>query len=334
LHVHPPLLQVFVLPVHCELDVQVAQPDASHVCPEEQARLPLHVHVPLVHVFAAPIQSLEEQQPDDAMQVPSLHFFWPDGQEQPLVGVHVWPEPHAAFPLHVQVPAEHVSVGPVQSASVQHCDSAIHMFVPHAFVPEGHWHPASPQTVPPAHAGWAPQLQSPPSPHTLLVPVHCELEVHAEHPLAMHVSPALHAGAPLHLQVPEAHVFALLPQSASMQQSVVGMHAPLQSLVPAVSHEVTGASGPLSTRGPDPEPELPVPLLWPVDAPLPVEELFLVASPALPSAPPVVELEAHPAAKAAPKKTPRTQRRAFMTPPCRSTVASGGWLAPTTFCTK
>jgi len=310
LHVHPPLLQVFVLPVHCELDVQVAHPDGSQVCPEEQAGLPLQVHEPLAHVFAAPMQSLEEQQPDDGMHVPSLHFFWPDGQEQPLVGVHVWPDPHAAFPLQVHVPELHVSVVPVQSVSVQHCDSGIHMFVPHAFVPEGHWHPASPQTVPPAHAGCAPQLQSPPSPHTLLVPVHCELEVHAEQPPAMQVSPALHAGTPLHSHVPETHVFALLPQSASMQQSVVGMHDPLQSLVPAMSHELTRASCPPSMRGPEPLPELGLPLSWPVDVPVSV-----VPSAALPSTPPVDEPDAHPTAKAAPKATHRTQRRALMTPP-------------------
>jgi hypothetical protein len=31
LQVHPPVLQVFVFPVHCELEVQVAQPVASQV---------------------------------------------------------------------------------------------------------------------------------------------------------------------------------------------------------------------------------------------------------------------------------------------------------------
>jgi hypothetical protein len=44
------------------------------------------------------------------------------------------------------------------------------------------------------------------------------------------------------MQVPAMHLLAALPQSASMQQSVAAMHAPLQSFSPATEQDVTRPS--------------------------------------------------------------------------------------------
>jgi hypothetical protein len=78
----------------------------------------------------------------------------------------------------------------------------------------------------------------------LLVPVHSELDVHAAHPIAMHVSPPVQAGPALHMQVPATQALALLPQSASMQQLVTEMHVPLQSFSLA-EQEVTAPVSPV-----------------------------------------------------------------------------------------
>jgi hypothetical protein len=64
------------------------------------------------------------------------------------------------------------------------------------------------------------------------------------------------------MQVPALHVLALLPQSASMQQLVAEMHAPLQTFSPATGHDVTGASRPASSRDPAPDSRFPVDPLW------------------------------------------------------------------------
>jgi hypothetical protein len=136
LQVQAPALHVFVSPVHCELEVQLTQPVDSQVWPVPQASLPLQVHAPFVHVFVAPMQSLDVQQPVEATQVPSLHIR-PE-QEHPPVALHVWPAAQAVFPLQVHVPMVHVSVAPVQSASVQHPDSEMHVLMPQALKPVGH----------------------------------------------------------------------------------------------------------------------------------------------------------------------------------------------------
>jgi hypothetical protein len=54
------------------------------------------------------------------------------------VALQVWPAGQAGFPLQVHVPIVHVSVVPVQSASVQHSASGMQLLVPHAFEPAGH----------------------------------------------------------------------------------------------------------------------------------------------------------------------------------------------------
>jgi hypothetical protein len=137
LQLQPPPLQMLVFPVHCELPVHVVQPVVSQVWPALQAWLPLQLHVPFVHVLVAPMQSLDVQQPVDATHVPLAHIFSPEAQAHPLLGLQVCPVPHALFPLQVQTPIVQVSVVPVQSASVQHCDSGMHVPA-HVFDPAGH----------------------------------------------------------------------------------------------------------------------------------------------------------------------------------------------------
>jgi hypothetical protein len=92
----------------------------------------------------------------------------------------------------------------------------------------------------------------------LVVPVHWELDVHAPHPVARQISPGLQAGTLLHMQVPATQLLAVLPQSASMQQSLAGMHVPLQSFSPASGHEVMGPSPPASANAVLDEELLPV----------------------------------------------------------------------------
>lgn len=52
------------------------------------------------------------------------------------------------------------------------------------------------------------------------------------HPVAEQTSPPLHAGKPLHVQVPPVQMLVAPAQSLFEQQSLVGMHVPLQSFVP------------------------------------------------------------------------------------------------------
>jgi len=138
LHVQPPDAQVFVFPVHCELDVQLAHPLALHTSPAPHAGAELHSQTPEVHACALPPQSESEQQLDDGMHT-LLHDLSPLGQPQP-VAVHVWPARHAALPLQVQTPAAHVLLSPPQSAS------DMQLVQPDAL-----------HTIPPPHA--APPLQ-------------------------------------------------------------------------------------------------------------------------------------------------------------------------------
>jgi hypothetical protein len=50
------------------------------------------------------------------------------------------------------------------------------------------------------------------------------------HPDALHCSPPLHAGRPLHVQPPDVHVLVVVAvQSLSVQQLVDGMHTPSHS---------------------------------------------------------------------------------------------------------
>jgi hypothetical protein len=72
-------VQVFVSPVHSELDEHVVQPPAPHTIPPLQAAMPLHVQVPSVHVFVSPLQSELEQHSVVAMQT-FPHLRWPEGQ--------------------------------------------------------------------------------------------------------------------------------------------------------------------------------------------------------------------------------------------------------------
>jgi hypothetical protein len=127
----------------------------------------------------------------------------------------------------------------------------------------------------------------------------------------MQVSPALQAGTPLHVQAPATHVLALLPQSASIQQSVAGMHVPLQSFSPATVQDVAVASRPESAAEPVPE------SCRLLDDPRVEEELVPpVASPASPpSTPLTVDEDPHPTRKtlnARPQIDAPTSR---MTPP-------------------
>jgi hypothetical protein len=152
----------------------------------------------------------------------------------------------------------------------------------------------------------------------LLVPVHWELEVQAPHPVAVHVSPALHSGTLLHMQMPATHALALLPQSASIQQSVAGIQLPLQSFSPATGHEVMGASWPESgtPECADVDPLVLEELLPPVSffVVAPTSGVPVVASPASPASNPAVEEEAQPNAALNTRLQihPRTSR---MTPP-------------------
>jgi hypothetical protein len=142
LHVQPPDAQVFVFPVHWELDVQLAHPLPLHTSPAPQAGASLHSQTPAAHAFALPPQSESEQQLVDGTHT-LLQDFCPLGQLQP-VAVHVWPARHAGLLLHSHTPDAHVLLNPLQSASDMQLV-----------------HPDALHTIPPLHAASPLQEQLP-----------------------------------------------------------------------------------------------------------------------------------------------------------------------------
>jgi hypothetical protein len=136
LQLHAPAAHSFVLPAHCELPVQLEQPLARHTCPAVHAGLALQVQAPDVQMLELPLQSALPQHSEAGTHT-LLHSFWPPGQPQP-VAVHVSPTRHAAAPLHVQTPLEHLLLSPVHSESDEHVvqpDAAHTLPPPHAASP-------------------------------------------------------------------------------------------------------------------------------------------------------------------------------------------------------
>jgi hypothetical protein len=106
---------------HWELDVHATQPlEAQYGAAPPHAAPPLHVQLPATQRLVSPVHCELDVQ-----------------VAQPVVS-HVSPVPHAGPPLQVHVPMLHVSVVPMQSESVQHCDAGMHVLAPHAFEPVGH----------------------------------------------------------------------------------------------------------------------------------------------------------------------------------------------------
>jgi hypothetical protein len=160
LQLQPPAAHSFVSPVHCELDVQLEHPLAWHICPPVHAGPVLQVQVPAVQVFASPPQSASVQHSDDGTHTLS-HSFCPLAQPQPLV-VHVSPAWHAAAPLHVHTPFEHLLLSPV------HSESAPHVV-----------HPDAAHTIPPPQAACPLQVQLP-TWHVFVSPVQSALVQHVD----------------------------------------------------------------------------------------------------------------------------------------------------------